>query len=650
MTDDYKKELLDYLTGNLNNEKGTNKESFRKIKEIAKKMWLEYLPEYKEFHFNGLIQSNTNDLLVLYGEFIEKTGTTEKNSRGIIILLDKNFNPVKTVYEYQSGTKLRPIQNMLQIEDGTFVAIDCAGYSDNISRSTNEKYEKRFIMLNNITIKSELKNDYIIDLRQSYIFNANYKNFRCIKIYKNPNSAHYLMIGLRYVDKGTIHYDGVAVIDFKINVGSNNEWSITNDDNTNWLYGGSYCEFNSEDQAYWEIMLTHNYKDVTLNLWTKDYNNNFSVKTIMSGYAVYVDSVAMNNQCVFINKNEFYFVVNNERWGSENEIRHLALYKYNNSNNYLKLIKKFELGTGNWSQFRDSIFLECLDNELYINYCTNVNLNNNTADYYFQRLEEDIWNPILVSKQKPYFMEYRYFYVSKTFNLLNGRMFSTILGSYYWYFGTVVEVYNKFNYNGLPYINENSLIPNSVELYSEEDIVFARNIHNLSINDNITISSVEIPNTYLNNINITSRSLLSQTNLKLIDNNDILQKNIYETVILNFINAIQIIDKNQANNKLNITASSYLNKAVNTIGSYDKSKLYEKAILYYANGKTKEILYEYQNKTDTSANIVLVIYVDDYLDRLELISNDKTIVYQTIDLSNLAIDKHYTINQKMEVI
>lgn len=650
MTEDYKQALFKYLTGNLISESEKNEETIREVKENLKNHWIEYLPEYNGFQFNGLIQSNTNDLLVLYGEYIEKNGTEENNSRGIIILLDNNFNPLKSIYEYENGAKLRPIQHMIQVEDGTFVAVDSKGYSTNIDRSTNARYEKRFIMLNNITIRNEQKNDYVLNLRQSYIFSNDYKNFRCVKIYKNPNSAHYVMMGLRYIDKGTTHYDGVSVIDLKINVGSTNEWSVTNDNDTNWLYGGSYCEFNDDDEAFWEIVLTHNISVSTLNLWAKDYNTNIFVKTIMTGNAVYVDSVAMNNQCVFISKDELYFVVNNERWGSDERNRHLCLYKYNNSNNELKVIKNFDLGIGDWYKFRDSIFLDSLDNKLYINYCTNVDIENYTADYYFQRLEDDVWAPILIESGKPYSMEYRYFYISKSFNLLSGRVFSTILSDAYWYFGTVIEVYNPFNYNGLPFKSENSLIPNSVEVYSNNNIVFARNIHNLSINDNMTISSVEIPNNYLNDIDLTGKDLVSKTNFNLINNDNMFQKNIYETVFLNFINSIQVIDENNNHSILNRLAGSYINNAVNTTNSYDRTKLYERAILHYKNGAIKEILYEYQNRTKNSVNIVFLIYADAPLDKIELVSNNKIAVYQTIDLSNLEVGKIYNIKQKMEVV
>ena len=114
--------------------------------------------------------------------------------------------------------------------------------------------------------------------------------------------------------------------------------------------------------------------------------------------------------------------------------------------------------------------------------------------------------------------------------------------------------------------------------------------------------------------------------------------------------SLQIIDKNNDNDILNHQASSSLNFAVNTDNQYDKMKLYNKAILFYQDGSTKEVLYEYQNKLESSTNIVLALYVDNLVDRLELVSNDKTTIYQIIDLSSLEINKYYKINQKLEVV
>ena len=56
--------------------------------------------------------------------------------------------------------------------------------------------------------------------------------------------------------------------------------------------------------------------------------------------------------------------------------------------------------------------------------------------------------------------------------------------------------------------------------------------------------------------------------------------------------------------------------------------------------------------TNLSTNYIIGVYVPlDYaITNIQLLSNDETTVYQTIDCSNLENNKYYTINQKMEVV
>lgn len=650
MTDDFKETLFNYLIGNLPDGKGTDDEIIKEMNEISKFSWDNFLPQTNQFQFNGLIQSNTNDVLVLYGEFVESEGTVENDSRGIIFLLDSEFRPIKTIYQFQSGTYLRPIQSMIQLDDGTFVAVDSTKFCENTNREDNESASKRFIMLNNFTIQNTIANDYLVILNKSYIFPNNYNNFKCVQIYRNPNFAHYVMIGLRYITvSSSVHYDGVAIIELRIEVSSENEWSIVNDDNTNWIFGGSYCSFN-EENSNWKIILTHNTTSgPVISLWTKSYNGQVSLEPILDGDGMFVDNIAMNNQSVFLNQNEMYFVVNNERWGPEIQDRFLALYKYNDLSNTLTEIKKINVGSGDYNSFRSGIFLSTLNNELYINYCEQIN-NLYNANYYFQRLKNDIWNPILVYENRPFWMEYRYFYVSNKFNLVKEVSFPTTLNSYTWFFASLQEIYNSLNYNGQPYVNSNALISNSAEIYSNDSLVFARNLYNKSLNNNTTVATVEIPNNYLNDIDLTNKILRSKTNLSMIEDTNVLQKNIYETLFINFINTIQIVDRNNINQVLNSVASSFLNNSINDESSYNNAKFYSKIIVYYQDSTTKEIGYEYQNKSNTTANIVFALYSDKLLDHAEIISNDKSTIYQTIDLSTLELNKYYKISQKLEVV
>lgn len=647
MTDEFKQTLFDYLIGKLPNEKGTTEEIFKEINEIPRSEWAEFIPSsWNNFRYEGLIEVADSELLVLYGGY----KATDNEVRGIITILNNSFIPIKTFYQYDSGTYLRYIQCMIQEEDGTFSLIDCPDFptDENWSFTTSQK---RFIMLNNFTQKNN--NDYMLTLQRSYIMPSDYFNFYCKKMYKDVNSSHYVMVGTYLKDQNSPDYDGIRIIELKVNVSSENEWNKYDDDGSGWFLGDAYVEFDN-DNFFCEVLLTRNlFSNRNISLWAKEFAQSaFSLKTIgtVDYYAV-IDSIQYNNQSVFLSKNEVYFVLNNQWWGiSERlESKYIGLYYYNNTTSEFKTMYEHYLGDYDFCDL-EAIYIAENNNNLYIEFNNNIDNTNNLADYYFQRLENQEWNPIKVSEQQYFRSQRRGLYVNNNYNLLNWFSYMSNPQAQYWKIYNIKENYNSSNYNGEPYTNTNALIPNSTEIYSNENLVFARNLYNKTINNNTTVSTVEIPNTYLNGIDLTSKNLLSETKLDLIRDTNVTQKNIYETMFLNFINVLQVVDRNNANQVLNQEASTYLNNAINTDDSYDNAKLYNKVIINYQDGSSKESSYSLENTTETSTVIAFGLYIDKLINNAEIVSNDKSMIYQTIDLSSLELNKNYSIKQKLEVV
>ena len=649
MTDEFKQTLFNYLIGKLPNEKGTTEEIFKEINEIPRSEWIENTPtDWKNnFKYEGVIQVQNSELIILYGGFYDNNNEV----KGIITILNENFIPIKSIYQYNSGTYLRYIQQMGQNSDGTFYAIDCPDFPKDKSWSFTTS-QKRFIILNNFT--QQINNDYILSLQKSYIFPNEYLNFYCRKIFKDVNSSHYVMVGNYLRDQSSPSFDGIRVIELEVNVGSENSWSKIDDDGTGWLLGDSYVDF--EDNNYYLRVLLNDTARSSKNLylWTKDYSSsNATLNSFKEfNFHPYVDSINYENQSVFINKNELYFVQNNQRWGisgNPNE-KYIGLYYYNDESKELETIYEKYLGNYDYCNL-EAIYITQANGDIYLQYNTNIIEGENyLADYYYQRVEK-VWSPILLGKNKPFYYGRRAIYVEQKFNLLNIILYMTYPPSdLTWQIYTVKENYNSSNYNGEPYINTNSLIPSSAEIYSNNSLVFARNLYNKTINNNITVSTVEIPNTYLNSIDLTSKNLLSETNLTMIADTNVTQKNIYETMFLNFINVLQVADRNNATQVLNQEASTYLNNAINTDDSYDGAKLYNKVIINYQDGSTKESSYSLENTTETSTVIAFGLYIDKLVNNAEIVSNDKTMTYQTIDLSSLELNKNYSIKQKLEVV
>lgn len=645
MTDEFKQTLFDYLLGKLPKEQGTTEEIFKEINEIPRSEWAEFIPSsWNNFRYEGLIEVADSELLVLYGGY----KATDNEVRGIITILNNSFIPIKTFYQYDSGTYLRYIQCMIQEEDGTFSLIDCPDFPSDKNWSSTTS-QKRFIMLNNFT--QQINNNYVLTLQKSYIMPQ--QNFYCKNIFKNPTSSQYVFTGSYLKDENDPDFDGVRVIEAKINVGSENEWNSIATTTDKYLYGNAYVEF-EDDKFYCNIIMASTLlSSRNISCWTKNFTDSeFTLSSIKTfDFQPYIDTFNYQNQSVFLNKNEVFFVQNNQHWGvpGKPEAKYIGLYKYDILNSELTTIYEKYLGDYDYCNL-EAIYIMQNNNELYVEFNTNINNDNNLADYYFQRLENKEWNPIKISEQQEFLYDQRAIYVFNDFNLLNAIMYAINPRFETWQVYNIKENYSSSKYNGESYINTNALISDNAEIYSNENLVFARNLYNKTINNNTTVSTVEIPNTYLNGINLTSKNLLSETNLTMIADTNVTQKNIYETMFLNFINVLQVANRNNATQVLNQEASSYLNNAINTDDSYDNAKLYNKVIINYQDGSTKESSYSLENTTETSTVIAFGLYIDKLINNAEIVSSDKTITYQTIDLSSLELNKYYAIRQKMEVV
>ena len=129
MSEDYKKNILDYITNMINKTQPTTEEIFTNQESIDRSDWLNYIPSsWNNLRYEGMVapDETLTGLGVLYGGYLD----TNNNVRGIITLFNSDFIPVKTIYEFSSGTPLRYIQYMKQAEDGTFYFIDDEAFSD----------------------------------------------------------------------------------------------------------------------------------------------------------------------------------------------------------------------------------------------------------------------------------------------------------------------------------------------------------------------------------------------------------------------------------------------------------------------------------------------------------------------------------------
>lgn len=644
MTEDYKENLLDYVTGNLEEGTPTSDEIFKEIIELNRSKWSSFLPNYwNKFRIEGLLKSKTNDMLVLYGGYLD----TNNNAYGLIYIVDNDFNPIKAFYEFSSGTKLRYIQCMNQANDGTFYFLDDTVYSNN---NPNEviSSQKRFVMVNNFT--ASINETYLVNLRASYILGDSYKNIYCKQIEKDINNAHYVMIGTKTVDF-TNRFAGVIAIELIVNVGEANQWSKieTEEDVNNVMhYGGSFVQFNNDNKAYYRVIGDKFANGGTYCL-TKDYNSNSFTQTAIYNSVGYNDDIIeteyYSNQCVFLNQNEVYFVLTNQHqtWNGQSENKHIALISYNFSTNQINEIYDELLGQAIYNNVA-YIGLSANQGSLYLTY-TRLN-ETNSANYYVQRFTGE-WDPVLISSNEHCIINQRSFYVDNDYNIVKIFIYPNNFRNPSWYFAFIKEIYNPTQYNGEPYKGVDALVPKYGNLYSNGSLVFSRNVYNISKQNNTMMASVEIPNTYLNNNTITKNELISKTNLKMNDNNTEWTKNIYELVDLSFINTISVIDED--------TGIQYSDSAIKVNNSvtdggatnYQNTPCNKYRINYTDNTTTIGTLY-WDDIDETHKETKITINVEKAMKSIDFISNDESVVYLNIPLE-VEVGKIYSISQKIRI-
>lgn len=645
MTQELKEDILNYITNNITPTDKDDTQTLEKVEQRIKQQYNEFLPQnWQDLRITGIIKSSTNGNYILYGGYVIENGEyIESDSRGLILILDAYLNPIKSIYKFSSGTLLRPIQKMIQVEDGTFVAVDSTIYARKEARRRIQTNTKRFIMLNNISAK-DTTNDYRAILRISY--NIPYSNFYCIDMIKNPNSAHYVMAGAMYIPVNNSHYDGVRIIELKINVGEANEWTEkTAPTNHYWVYGGFYGEFDNDDNLKWKVIMTYNnYQQVSLYSW--DGTNLKTIINYSNTLEPYVDSLSMNNQVQFINRDEVYFVVNNQRWGTSVQPRYIGLYKYDYRNAQVKEIFYKYIGDYDNLTSKEGIFITSLNGNLYINYNDNYNYTNKTANYSYQRLVNDIWSPILLYENVLYSMERELSFTDNTYNLISNIEINSNLNYSFWNFIVSKEIYNNTNYNGLPYTDYNSMIADTGILYGEDGILFARDIYNNTMVENTTTSTLQVPNTLLNDINITQKKLLGETNTVLINDTRTITKNIYETLYINFIRSIAVKDGDT--NTYYPTTATYINQNINT-GTKQNCEMsfVGKVRINYQDNAIMQIL-EWTYNVDHYETSFVIDTHNEIPTSVDFMSNDETTIYITKDLT-LDSNKYYKINQKLRI-
>lgn len=625
MTQDYKNNLLKYLTGNLSIESGNDYPDFSEdIETLNNNVYddIKTILINEESATNvillGKLYNSQYDNYLLYGAYTSDSDIYY----GFIYLVDGNFNIIQMIKTFSSGTKLFPITALNQDNDNNIYGLS---YNINQTPSTT-----RVLLFNNIFTSGLISGNYEAVLRNDYIVPYNYNQvpYRQNRIIKSPNGATYYII---LSDNGQ-----EKIIRFTINVGAANEWIVASlpivfhsrfDAKLDKSSGNEELYFygisNETPSKYYEYKI--NGDSVTLN-------KNITLMALAGSITSQVFVKDINNVYLYANFSStglgVIYKVNGNNLIKIYEIQALS----SGTSYYIHLISMFEVNGGMF--FFEKYKSSSTEYTIYLGY---INTDNTYTKYEVDTYTGDTsFNTVY---------GYVDFYHKNLYNLVNFYI------PVYADTNTTKKItidYNSINYNGNDYSNTNLLVPNKARLYnSNNKMIFARNLYNNVINANTTISTLNIPNTNLNDVTIYNQSLIGETNYVLMNNQESITKNIYENLNINFYTTLRMINNNDPNNQIfNQVGSNRINSSVSSVKDYNNAKA-TKIRINYSDNTTKIVSIEFypiKNYYYTKFSI----YIDKLISSIDFVSNDEETIYNTIR-PNFIVGKYYTINQSVRI-
>ena len=657
MTEEAKKNLLDYMLGKMPSESGADEILAPNVEEISNSIDAFARENYPELSTRWSPEQlfTRGDYIILWCSDYDTSDISSPTymqwKKTFVIVLDKNYNPVKFIDKFESGTPLNPLPRLNKNDDGTgsLYGVDIIFQSNLVDI---ERY--RVVIINDFTLTNfniRLLNSYNIPQ-----YNGNLINIT--QFIKSPTEAKYFMIfNYNNNSKG-------GGLEFVNNVGSDNEWNFypyTGSKSITWRgYEQGFPQW--EDNGL-EFKIFADYE-------VNEYNGNTTAIVLLKSQVdgdnkSCVDDISTNlpNECINVGQisssssnSSSILITTYTTHGNLETTKYVIEYKLTDlsykiwyskddyvdesiSNGYLSSYDDIEPFVVN-NQFYFlrtyryykatydadwNITYEYYDNDLYLDQI----YNNNLTEYLIKDFgQQDNVNFNLL--------------ISNVFNLYKfGLIFQNMILN-------LTQIYNSSNYNGEPFTDINSLNSNSAVLYSDSNPVFARNLYNKTQNGATTTSTIEIPNNYLNDTLVDKKDLMSVNNNTIISDTNGFTKNVYETVYLNFVNTISVVNQNETQSVYNNAVATKLNTSINNPTDYDNLKL-TKYRINYQDGTNSVSNFQATSQNDGSYELLMTFYLSKQADTLELISEDEKTIYLSYNLANAEINKIYSFKQRVRI-
>lgn len=544
-------------------------------------------------------------------------------------IYDKYFNFVKQ--EELTTNHLRIVGETLKVdENGNFYMV---GY---VTPTNSNAEVYALILLNDLVQNTaQIRKYYKLS---DYGINQEIKNCQ-----KRIGSADYLFVYEKERIVSETYYFDLTFVQLTISVQSGNS-------STTWAYQG-YQVNQSTYGAFLGIGFQYNQeasKILIVNYGDTDFNRRVTLidlgewnatgttyLTIGNGIAIdkMLDTetyLNMTNQSVIVNGIQSITFINSYD-------KYLA--QYNIVDNFTTKITK-QITTDDPYKF--------VLTQDYIGY-----MSGSEGDYTLNLKKYELTeNDILISDdilKIPFDFEYDLYYVSKV-NLINMNVYN--LTSFAFVLieeaGTGVTEIVQTDNSIEEYSSYDSLVPNYVNLY-DGNILFSRKLTNESIIGNQMSAEVNVPYSMLNRT-ISVEKLISKTYKVISDETRTINKNVYESLYLNFIKYINVIDNNFGKSELQNDISSLLVQSI-----FNKPQQnYNKAPIGYARIFTKngkKLIFTIGQSAITQINEyeyqITIAVNGNNAEKLQILAKDKKTPYVTIPLH--AINKVILVKQTLKI-
>lgn len=633
MTEDYKLKLFNYINNNY--QEIAPASNYYQVEDMIELSFDEGGLEHSSLKYLMKDANGVENGLILYVDNIVDQGTGHHRSIYKLRKIDGTY--IANIQYTTSGEEL-PETEAVYVEDDGTLFIKTA--------TTSTTFPNRIMMLNNICNK--INNNYIVKIRKSYNISNYYgdSTLYCTNIYKSLTEAKYILVGYEKLSSDTKRK--VEIMECTINVGSENEYNLIN--NLTAVNGrlqifDCFIKWNSDGEYRLKILINTNETSKYIREYIKDYT-----QTTLSQNAQMLETYANFTYC-YTNHDDIIYGMHTTTGSSFNRI-YAQVFTVSGGNIETYII--LGIGTYPTSVIPDiSAFskLNVVDDEIYIMITDNDGTHliilgitsYGSIDYKVQKninLSNIAYglSEVIVNKQ---------YALTNIYSFNNTRTSSQVpqINTY--------TCLNQFVLKLGAAQNLNSFVPKVGILRNDSMIAFARELYNCIRQQNTITSTIDVPNLLLNDTTIIEEQLVAKANNTIDDNDMTINKNIYEELLVNFNDTYTIIDNNNNNGIVNTNGSAQLAKQFVDIIS-DPSTGYDKMMtkfrVVYGDGTT--IVGDLPTPTIDQANKIatykFVIGTEKFVNRIEMISFDETMIYQTITL-NVEANKVYLIKQKVRV-